>query len=713
MSGAWRIAGFEELRELGAGAQGRVVLARHQESGTPVAIKYVRADAEQKKLLRREAVLLGRVDDPHVARLYRLVESEYGAALVMEAIDGVSLKQVLEHHGTLEPEAALLVMKGSLLGLAAAHRVGVVHRDYKPSNVVVRSDGLSKLIDFGIAVLAGQGDRSGTPAYMAPEQWRGEPAVPATDVYAATCVFFECLTGRRPFVGDSTEALQEAHLHAPPPVEEAPEAVRSLLSRGMAKSAEERPGEAAEFVQELEEAATAAYGPDWETRAVQALAGAAAALASFFPLAALLHSAGGAGGGAVSAGGVAASGGAASGGATGGAAASGGGAGGAAVSGGTAGGTAASGAGSSGAVTSGAASSGSAGGTAASSGTSGAGASAATGHASSAAGAHAAGSAGEAAAAGGAGGTATGGGAGGAAVSGGATAAAGAGGAKVGAGVVIAAGAVGVALVAGGGVAVVSALPRDGASARPTATSSARPVAAALVDQREMLNGQRVEVRAKYARLTGPADPAVRQRVDQALRAPLDWTIQRSQASSEESRVACTPSALVSMRASIGVNGPTLISVKYSNSSELYDDSSGRCLRLDGKLPGGAVTVDLKTGRAYTAEDILKPETLTGPGISTLWSRTTVKSQWSYWGPEGCTDEHPVRSDFFPKRSVMAGHRGYPALDPPLITVFLGPDHLEVITDGEGSDCPVETRAAPYAKVRDLLNPQIVGQLPA
>ncbi|WP_217998507.1 serine/threonine-protein kinase, partial [Actinomadura rubrobrunea] len=322
MPAVWRVAGFEELRELGAGAQGRVVLARHEESGTPVAIKYVSADAEQRELLRREAVLLGRVDDPHVARLYRLVESEYGAALVMEAIDGVSLKRVLEHHGALEPEAALLVMKGSLLGLAAAHRVGVVHRDYKPSNVVVRSDGLSKLIDFGIAVVAGQGGRSGTPAYMAPEQWRGEPAVPATDVYAATCVFFECLTGRRPFVGDSAEALREAHLHAPPPVEEAPEAVRSLLSRGMAKSAEERPGEVAEFVREVEAAASAAYGPDWESRAVRALAGAAAALASLFPLAALF-SGGGSGGAAIS-GAAGAAGETAAAGGTGGAAASGG-----------------------------------------------------------------------------------------------------------------------------------------------------------------------------------------------------------------------------------------------------------------------------------------------------------------------------------------------------------------------------------------------------
>jgi serine/threonine-protein kinase len=173
--GEWRIDGFQEVRELGAGAQGRVVLARHRTAGTPVAIKYLnRGSRRELERLRHEAVLLGRVTDPHVARLYRLVESGHGAAIVMEAVNGVSLKRVLSEHGALGAEASLTVLKGSLLGLAAAHAAGVVHRDYKPANVVVQADGLSKLIDFGIAVPQGADGRSGTPAYMPPEQWRGE-----------------------------------------------------------------------------------------------------------------------------------------------------------------------------------------------------------------------------------------------------------------------------------------------------------------------------------------------------------------------------------------------------------------------------------------------------------------------------------------------------------------------------------------------------------
>ncbi|HEX2313317.1 MAG TPA: serine/threonine-protein kinase, partial [Thermomonospora sp.] len=288
----WGVTGFVEVRELGRGGQGRVVLALHDPSRTPVAIKYVYGAPES---LRREARMLGRIQNPYVARLYRLVESEHGTAIVMEAVDGVPLKAILARYGSLEPEAALLVLKGSLTGLAAAHAVGVVHRDYKPANVVVRADGLSKLIDFGVAVPAGEGSRAGTPHYMAPEQWRGEPAVPATDVYAATCVFFECVTGRRPYPADNRAAVMNGHLNGTVPVEQVPEALRPLVARGLAKDLADRPAEAAAFAAELEDAATAAYGPEWEDRGLRALAVAASGLASLFPLAAAGLAPGGSG----------------------------------------------------------------------------------------------------------------------------------------------------------------------------------------------------------------------------------------------------------------------------------------------------------------------------------------------------------------------------------------------------------------------------------
>ncbi|SFP18118.1 serine/threonine protein kinase [Actinomadura madurae] len=290
----WRVDGFDEVRELGAGAQGRVVLAvPHGAGNARVAIKYLApallADERSLAVFRREAETLARVGDPNVARLYQYVENPQGAAIVMEAVAGASLREVLDQQDGqgLAPEAALTVLKGSLLGLAAAHAVGVVHRDYKPANVVVQPDGASKLIDFGIAVLTGQGSRAGTPAYMAPEQWQGGPASPATDLYAASCVFYECLTGAKPYRGGTIAQLMTQHLNAPVPFQDAPEPLRPLLARGLAKDPGRRLWNAGEFVAELERHAVAAYGPDWERRGVRALAAAVAALASAVPLAML------------------------------------------------------------------------------------------------------------------------------------------------------------------------------------------------------------------------------------------------------------------------------------------------------------------------------------------------------------------------------------------------------------------------------------------
>jgi serine/threonine-protein kinase len=309
----WRVAGFTELRELGSGAQGRVVLARHDGSGRVFAIKYLYAPGPG---FQREARLLAQVPGPHVARLFHVFEEPgRGAAMVMEAVPGVPLMELLEQRGALAPEAALAVLKGSLLGLAAAHAVRIVHRDYKPANVIVPGNGPSKLIDFGIATPAGTASRSGTPAYMAPEQWHGTPASPATDVYAATCVFFECVAGERPYPGSDGPALMAQHTSAPIPVERAPGPVRPLISRGMAKDPALRPPGAAAFVAELEQVAVAGYGPDWERRGLRLLAEAAAALLAASPLVALLLQSGASTGTAVTATGAGATGAGATGGA--------------------------------------------------------------------------------------------------------------------------------------------------------------------------------------------------------------------------------------------------------------------------------------------------------------------------------------------------------------------------------------------------------------
>jgi serine/threonine-protein kinase len=268
-SDAWSVPGFTEVAELGRGSSGTVIQATDS-SGAAVAIKYLSAelvaDEGFREAFRAEARLLAGIDTPHVARLVEYVESSYGAAIVMELVTGAPLRATLVAHGPTEPTSALSVLKGSLLGLRAAHEAGVVHRDYKPENVMLTSDGDSKLVDFGVAMRAGGlGDGAGTPAYMSPEQWAsGGAASPSGDIYAATATFVECVTGRPPYVANEITALRELHEQAPIPDEALPEPLRDLARRGLAKDPAARPADAGLFLRELEVAAAAGYGDNWE-----------------------------------------------------------------------------------------------------------------------------------------------------------------------------------------------------------------------------------------------------------------------------------------------------------------------------------------------------------------------------------------------------------------------------------------------------------------
>jgi hypothetical protein len=283
-AGDWAVPGYIEERQLGKGASGRVVAAVHEATGRRVAIKYLSPALVGNPAFmwqfRAEAEVQRSLDVPQVVHVFDYVEAPgRGAAIVMELVNGVSLHEMIEQRGPTGPEAALAVLKGSLLGLAAAHAAGIVHRDYKPENVLVDAEGNSKLADFGVAVQTGKKlPTAGTPLYMAPEQWNGAPSSPATDIYAAAAVFFECLTGKTPFSGRTTR-LRQQHESVAVPLDQIPEpALRSLIVRGMAKNPADRPSDAIAFAVELEAVAAAAYGADWEARGHGHLAVRAAAL---------------------------------------------------------------------------------------------------------------------------------------------------------------------------------------------------------------------------------------------------------------------------------------------------------------------------------------------------------------------------------------------------------------------------------------------------
>jgi eukaryotic-like serine/threonine-protein kinase len=283
----WDVPGYTEAKVLGSGGFGDVVLARDDASGTLVAVKYLRPmlldDPGFTNLFRAEATVLASLDDSNVVRLYGYVESPSGAAIVTEVVEGVSLRRILSAQGRTSAEAALVVLQGSLIGLAAAHARGVAHRDYKPENVLVDGDGIIKLTDFGIAIRAGDRPVSaGTLAYAPPEQLSGGPASPAGDVYAATATFYECVVGWPPFTGDTLQVLHR-QMSELVPMEPVPEPLRPLVAAGMAKAPWDRPANAARFVTELRATAGSAYGQDWEERGRSHLREAALLLAALWP----------------------------------------------------------------------------------------------------------------------------------------------------------------------------------------------------------------------------------------------------------------------------------------------------------------------------------------------------------------------------------------------------------------------------------------------
>jgi serine/threonine-protein kinase len=246
---------------LASGGMGEVWAARDLLLDRAVAVKVLggafAGDGRAAERLRREARAAGRLDHPAIARVLDLGEDGGRPYLVMELLEGESLAERITRAGPMDPAEAARVVVAVAGALEAAHRAGVVHRDVKPGNVFLTSDGGVKVLDFGIASAAGDstlttGDLLGTAAYLAPERALGHRATAAADVYALGVVLYELLAGRRPFEAGSDIELAMAHINAEPvplalAAPSAPPSLVATCERAMAKDPAARPRSAAAF----------------------------------------------------------------------------------------------------------------------------------------------------------------------------------------------------------------------------------------------------------------------------------------------------------------------------------------------------------------------------------------------------------------------------------------------------------------------------------
>jgi eukaryotic-like serine/threonine-protein kinase len=236
--------------ELGRGGMGRVYKAIDREISEAVALKVLSPDISLDERMidrfRNELKLARRISHKNVCRIYDLGNCEGTYFITMEYIPGDNLKSIIQMMGPLSPARALAIAGQVCDGMAEAHRLGVVHRDLKTSNIMIDREGSARITDFGIARTAGtkgltdRGTLIGTPEYMAPEQIEGENVDHRSDIYSLGIILFEMMTGRVPFEGNTplSVALMQKSAHPPNPRDlnaQTPEALSAVIAKCLEK----------------------------------------------------------------------------------------------------------------------------------------------------------------------------------------------------------------------------------------------------------------------------------------------------------------------------------------------------------------------------------------------------------------------------------------------------------------------------------------------
>jgi eukaryotic-like serine/threonine-protein kinase len=261
---------YRVLSHLADGGMATVYVALDLRLDRKVALKVMRPDLAKDETFvsrfRREARSAAKLSHPNVVAVYDQGEDEGNVFLTMELVNGLTLRQVMQAEGPLTPRAALDIIDPVLQALGAAHAAGLIHRDVKPENVILREDGTVKVADFGLARAIATGTSTGqtgvllgTVAYLSPEQVERGQADARSDVYAAGLLLFEMLAGSKAYIGDSPihVAYQHVHSEVPAPssrINTVPAALDQLVARASARNPDDRPRDANQMLSELREA---------------------------------------------------------------------------------------------------------------------------------------------------------------------------------------------------------------------------------------------------------------------------------------------------------------------------------------------------------------------------------------------------------------------------------------------------------------------------